>query len=291
MTVAAAVTVEPAVVPGPFGDRFRLVVTPAHGAPRGTVIALPPLFEEMNKARRMTSRFARTLAADGWKVVICDLHGCGDSSGELRDAQWSMWIDELELELRAAEGPVWLWATRGGALFVPELLTRAPGRRIDVLLWQPVPTGATHLSQFLRQHAAARMLDASRAQADEASPSRRLKAGETVEVGGYEINPSLAAGLDQARLRLTPSVGDVVWFELSAMTAADTCAAPAPSPAVEAAVQRLRGDGTAIDLQCLAGPHFWLTQEIEECEALIERSVSRMNRPSATAPVLAEVQP
>ena len=39
--------------------------------------------EEMNKARRMAALQARLLAENGYAVLQIDLHGCGDSSGDL----------------------------------------------------------------------------------------------------------------------------------------------------------------------------------------------------------------
>ena len=67
---------------GRAGQRF-CVFHPAQGVPRGAVVHVPALFEEMNKSRRMVALQARTLAAAGFAVLRIDLHGCGDSSGEL----------------------------------------------------------------------------------------------------------------------------------------------------------------------------------------------------------------
>lgn len=286
MTASGTVTVDATVVPGPFGGRFRLVTKPAFAPVRGTVVALPPMFEEMNKSRRMGALLSRALAESGWQVVRCDLHGCGDSAGEFRDAQWSMWIDELVIELDgAAPGPVWLWATRAGALLVPDLLARRPGREIHLLMWQPVATGANHLAQFLRLHAAARLLGAAKAQSDQ-SPAQRLKAGQTVEIGGYELNASLASSIERARFELPEGfTGRVVWCELSSAPGPDPAAPPGPSPAAARVADQLRGQGVSIEFECLVGPHFWQTQEIEECDALIGRSVARLDMASAPVTV------
>jgi alpha/beta superfamily hydrolase len=40
----------------------------------------------MNKARRMAALQARALAALGYGVLLLDLHGCGDSSGDFGDS-------------------------------------------------------------------------------------------------------------------------------------------------------------------------------------------------------------
>lgn len=291
MTAAAPEGTDARVVPGPFGERFRLQFGPATGPVRGTIVALPALFEEMNKCRRMTSRLARAAARAGWTSVVFDLHGCGDSAGELRDASWSMWLDEAALELQAARpGPLWLWATRGGALLVPALLQRLGERPCDLLLWQPVTSGATHLAQFLRLHAAARILN-TRGAGEQASPAQRLKAGETIEVGGYELNPALAKSVEQARLDLPAGfAGTIVWCELDGRLPGDepSAGASAASPAAARAIEQLRSQGRQVELECVDGPHFWLTQEIEESDALIERSLARLATPTPAARAPAE---
>ena len=50
----------------------------------------------MNKARRQAAIQARALASDGFSVLVPDLFGTGDSDGELRDARWETWLDDLE---------------------------------------------------------------------------------------------------------------------------------------------------------------------------------------------------
>lgn len=285
MTVSGVVAVNAAVVPGRLADRFRLEMAPAHAPVRGNVLALPPLFEEMNKSRRMAALFGRALAAAGWKVVRCDLHGCGDSGGELRDATWSTWLDELCDELAAFDdGPVWLWATRGGALLLPPLLSRLKDRPVDLLLWQPVTNGATHLNQFLRLHTAGKILGTAGAR-HEQTPGQRLKSGSNVEVGGYELSPGLASSIESARFDLANGfAGRVVWCELTGAAATEGGLPPAPSPGAARAIEALRVRSIDVELECMDGPHFWLTQEIEECEALIERSIARMQAATARVP-------
>jgi exosortase A-associated hydrolase 2 len=255
-------------VRGSTGARFRLVSEPLDAKLRGAVLWAHPFAEEMNKSRRMCARMARLLASRGWRVVQTDLSGCGDSSGEFRDADWQAWVEDMASELRQLDafGPCWLWGVRAGALFASELT--ALRTDLNLLLWQPALQGAVVLQQFLRLHAGARIAGAAQASDDEASPAQRLKAGQTVEVGGYEISPALAAGLQRATFDLAPGYsGRVLWLDVSAAQP------PVLSPPSRDAAQRMQQRGVQVLHEAVAGPMFWQTQEIEDCDALLQRSI------------------
>ena len=162
------------------GSRFRIVSEPGGTPVRGTVVFVHAFAEEMNKSRRMAGRMARMLAEDGWRVVQRDLFGCGDSAGEFGEAVWSDWLHDVEDEVRDADEdlPVWLWCARAGALLVSAALKARADT--NLLLWQPVLSGAQHLQQFLRLHAGARILGAGRSE-QSGSPIERLRSGATVE--------------------------------------------------------------------------------------------------------------
>ncbi len=271
---------EPVVQSGTFvnvgeGYRFRIVTGPEHGRLRGTVVFAPAFAEEMNKSRRMAARMARMLGAHAWRVVQRDLAGCGDSSGEFEAATWNDWVADITDELQHADHqlPVWLWCERAGALLASEAIARFPD--LNLLLWQPVLSGAQHLQQFLRLHAGARIVGSVKG--SEPSPLQRLRAGESVEVGGYVLNPILAAGLEHASLDLAPEYsGRVEWFEVSAAES------PSMSPAAERVVANWRHKGLTVGNNVIAGPLFWQTQEIEECEALLEASLAALERHDAS---------
>jgi exosortase A-associated hydrolase 2 len=276
MTAASAV-VETAgfTTAGTHSRRFRMVCEPATGQLRGHILLAHAFAEEMNKTRRMCSLLSRRLAGAGWRVVRPDLRGCGDSAGEFGEAAWQDWIDDLAAELAELPSghPTWLWGVRAGALLAPELLRLRPDLRL--LLWQPVLSGSQHLQQFLRLHAGARIVGSGKP-AHDTPPLQRLRAGQTVEVGGYDLAPSLAGGIEKARFDIpTPSSGTVVWFELA------TDASPTVAPAVQAVADRLRSRGVDLQLELLQGLPFWQTQEIEQCDALIERSAYWLERRNA----------
>ena len=278
MTPAKAVFQAAGFVPGSTGSRFRLVSEPADRLVRGTVIFVHGFAEEMNKSRRMAARMARLLAADGWRVVQRDLCGCGDSSGEFVDASWAAWLDDIDTELAdaATDRPVWLWCLRAGALLAPAVLEER--RHVNLLLWQPVLSGAQHLQQFLRLHAGARIVGAASADRG-ASPMQRLRSGEPVEVGGYQLGPALAMGLEQAAFAVPEHfAGRIAWFELA------NDEAPELSMPAARAIERLSAAGLHADPRVLRGPPFWQTQEIEECEALLEQTLAELRVPLRPSP-------
>ena len=269
MTSAGAVQQAAAFVAGRTGARFRLVSEPGSAELRGTVIAAHAFAEEMNKTRRMAARLARGLAARGFRVVQRDLAGCGDSSGELREVSWADWREDVRAEFEAADPalPVWLFGVRAGALLAGAAFAQRPDA--NLLLWQPVVAGAQHLQQFLRLHAGARIVGASPSDAG-ATPAQRLKRGEVVEVGGYEMAPPLAAGLEAAVLDVPAGApGRIVWCEVSADDP------PSPSPAALRFAERVGARARpGVELHALHGPLFWQTQEIEDCDALLRCSMA-----------------
>lgn len=259
------------------GCRFRLQSQPRGRSAVGTVVFVHAFAEEMNKSRRMVARTARALAAAGWQVVQRDLAGCGDSAGEFGAATWDAWQADVLAEVRAAppDLPIWLWCQRAGALLAPLALAERPDA--DLLLWQPALSGSLHLQQFLRLHAGARIVGTA-AGGDAIPPLQRLRAGTPVELGGYEIAPALASGMEASRLEPPqPWRGRAVWLELTAL---DPPELSLPSSQCVAA---WRERGLQVHAEALPGPAFWQTQEIEDCDALIAKTVQLVSTMAPTA--------
>jgi exosortase A-associated hydrolase 1/exosortase A-associated hydrolase 2 len=246
------------------GHRLRLISSPVPDrATRGTIVFVHGFAEEMNKSRRMVARMARLLAADGWCVVQRDLDACGDSSGDFGEASWSSWIDDVRDELARAprERSVWVWCMRAGALLASSVIASRPDA--NLLLWQPVLSGAQHLQQFLRLQAAARIAGSEPAMA-RTSAMATLRSGEAVWVGGYQVNPALAHGLEHARFDVPDGHrGRIVWLEVSQDEQ------PTISPSAERAIAELTSRGLTVEASAVAGPPFWQTLEIEDCEPLL----------------------
>lgn len=263
---------EPLFLDTPEGARFGLY-HPPHGAARGALLYLHPFAEEMNKSRRMAALAARRLAARGVGVLQLDLHGCGDSAGEFHEARWDGWradtsagLDWLQARLGLVPG---LWGLRLGALLALEHAAQAEQAPARLLLWQPVLSGAQHLNQFLRLRVAGEMLQEGSASGGTAALRARLQAGEVLEIGGYELHPTLALALDGIdAVRLAAPRCGVDWFELV------PAAGRTPPPAATRLVEAWRAGGSDAQLAALPGPAFWTTQEITEAPALLDASAN-----------------
>ena len=258
---------------GRSGQRFCLFHAP-HGAVRGAVVHVHAFAEEMNKSRRMAALQARALARSGYAVLQIDLLGCGDSSGDLNDATWSDWLDDVRDAARWLQArcpaPLWLWGHRAGALIAAEAAARIDAP-CHFLFWQPATAGKLLLQQFLRLKVAGDMHD-GRAKGVMASLREHLAAGRSVEVAGYTLPAALAAGLDRSALDPPARGGMVRWFELSQQPDAEL------SPSSQTAIGRWREAGFDVRPQLVVGPSFWQSAEIEDAPALIDATVAALTQ-------------
>ena len=273
----------PFYLPVGAGQRFCVHFPAASASPRGTILHVHAFAEEMNKSRRAIAQAARSFAQAGWDVLLIDLAGCGDSSGELTDVTWNSWLDDLMaaarwMEHRGTRVSV-IWGLRFGVLLAADLLGRIGGTP-DLLLWQPVTSGRNHLTQFFRLKAASDMLGEAEQRTGVAQLRAALAAGTPVEVAGYEIAPALCADIESFDLPSTLPTGTrVLWLESGAASLSQTIL-PASLPWIK----RWQDAGAMITAQSVAGPAFWQTVEIEEGPALSAASAAWL---AAVKPVCA----
>lgn len=273
--MSEAASSEPLFLERGDGYRFAMLHLPA-GLCRAAVLYLHPFAEEMNKARRMAALQAQALAAHGVAVLLLDLHGCGDSSGEFHDASWDSWLDDAahaSAWLRQHSGrPVTLWGLRLGALLALAAARRDPAIA-GLLLWQPVLDGAVHLTQFLRLRVAGDMLggpEGAAAAGGTAALRAALARGDILEVAGYALAPALARGMDGARAADAVPHCPVRWLEVA--SSPERALAPASLRVLEG----WRAAGADARLAQIVGEPFWATQEIAECPALLEATVNEL---------------
>lgn len=264
-------------VDGREGQRFCLLTRP-QGAVRGGLLFVHPFAEEMNKSRRMVALAAQAFAERGWLVLQIDLHGCGDSSGDLADASWQSWVDDVavgweRLGALCQAAPRVIWSLRGGSLVVADWLSAAGQERPMQLVWQPVLDGRQHLTQFLRLKAAGEMLADADTRQVMSGMREALAKGETLEIAGYGLSSALASGMDAAKLRLPAGYAvPVVVLEV------DSRQPSGLSPALVRLAERLNAEGAHVRTEVVNGPAFWQTQEIEIAPALIEASLRALEQ-------------
>jgi exosortase A-associated hydrolase 2 len=267
--VAGSANAEAFFLDSGTGQRFCLFHPPG-GACRGAIVYVPPFGEEMNKSRRMAALQARALAALGFGVLQIDLHGCGDSSGEIGDARWDGWKSDLALAhswlaVRLDGAPVSLWGLRLGALLALDYAAGAAGPLASLLLWQPVQSGKIYLTQFLRLRVASDMLAEDKQAGNSTNALReQLQAGHSLEIAGYDLTPELAAAIDELDMSALAPAVPVHWFEAVAAAGREL---PPGAARVAAA---WRQAGCALQLHLIACPPFWSAQEITEAPTLLQ---------------------
>ena len=239
------------------------------------VLLVPPFAEEMNKSRHVFTEIAVCLAERGIGSVLVDLYGTGDSEGEFAAADWSVWTRDLAVAFRWANELGMrtnrLLAVRLGCALAVQAAMDNDWKIERSILIQPVLSGARSLDQFLRIRVAASLMQ-SKGKETIAELRARLKAGETLEVAGYDISSTLAAQLDAVDLLATLSrtVGSINWIEL--LRTADM---PPSTPSMNA-ISRAREFGIDVELVVVQGEPFWSSVEIVRIPDLVDRVVAAL---------------
>lgn len=163
--------------------------TPARGLAEIGVVICPPLGQEGLTAHRSLRILADRLADAGVEVLRFDYYGTGDSSGEMRDGDLSLWAGNVRTATQhlrevAPVRRVVLIGLRLGATLA--LLAEVPATS-RIILWDPVLDGRHFI-------------------ADLARAATVLHTGEW-EVGGFPFGQSLRRdieSLDLGAIRRVP---------------------------------------------------------------------------------------
>lgn len=255
------------LLPATRGERF-CIFHPAAGVPRGGFVYLHPFCEEMNKSRRMAALQSRMLAANGFAVLQIDLFGCGDSSGDFGDARWEIWRHDVALGVewlrQRVPAPIHLWGLRLGALLALDFAVACDEPFGGFLLWQPVTSGESFLTQFLRLRVATGMISGEAAKTSTQKLRNELRAGAALEIAGYDLAPELAYALEHLKLgELAPHGTPVRWFEVVPEAGRPL------SPASRTVSDMWTARGVEVNVRTVTGEPFWNTVEIAECSELL----------------------
>ncbi len=264
--------IDPFFLDGPAGRLFAVRYAPA-GAARGHLIFVPSFAEELNRSRRVVAEAARALSNVGVGTLVLDLFGTGNSAGAFAEARWELWQGDVMAAhawLAAQDLPcLGLWGCRLGASLA-SALAAAQGASVfpHLLLWQPVTSGRTFVTQFLRIRTLAAMADDGKPQETTKTLRAALAAGETVEVAGYPLAEPLVAAIERLSLADHAPIGPAIdWIELVGEEGA------ALAPAKRRLADAWREAGAAVALGCVAGPSFWMIEENAPAPALIAETV------------------
>lgn len=252
------------------GERFCLYYQPSQDKiVHGIFIYVHPFAEEMNKSRHMVALQSRAFAAIGFGVLQIDLFGCGDSSGDFKDASWQIWKQDILAAKRWLESqtsaPIYLWGLRLGAMLVLDFAKDSKDIFSSIVIWQPVINGHSFLTQFLRLKLASQMMTRDTDKLTGIQAMRDVLAtGVSLEIAGYKLSSQLAIMIDSLKMsELIVTQSSIHWFEITPETGRSL------SPAGMAVVNSWNQSGVNPDIQLVPCQPFWATQEITECSELI----------------------
>jgi exosortase A-associated hydrolase 2 len=258
------------------GRRFCVFHPPSpEKVPRGALIYVHPFAEELNCSRHIVTLQARKFADIGVGVLLIDLFGCGDSSGEFGEALWQIWKADLAiakkwLEKRLAV-QVGLWGLRLGASLALDFARGTAGTLEPLILWQPVIRGRSFLTQFLRLDVANDMLSAQKTDGTQALRTKLLD-GENLEIAGYTLSPDLAAEIDAIDIS---AFGDrrssVHWLDI--VRTADG----AMSPATAEIIGEWRRRGGKVQFHASRGLPFWMMHDSPDCTEILDATTAIFN--------------
>lgn len=247
-------------VPSAAGKVFVTEYSAVSNPAEHTVLLLPSIFEEMNLSRAVLAKQAQFLNSQGITVYCLDYFGCGDSEGEIVDANVDIWqqniIDTVQWLKQKGKGRLTLWGVRFGALMGANALLEI--NRIlpveEFIWWKPVLKGKQFMTQFLRLKQAASMMQGEQ----KIKWREHIMNGNVTEIAGYEISADLLDSID--KLVIPTSKPDslaldfkVNWLELSASK-------------VTPVIQKM-ADGwgeESMSVECFEGSAFWQIPEIFE---------------------------
>jgi len=179
--IETAVATLPCVVRGPREGAQLLIVQ--------------PLFEEMNRTRRLLAGIGQRLAQAGIGSWLPDLPGTGDSELPGTAMDWELWRNSLRaLSEHISASPsadLHIFSLRGGTLLADAVPTRSHYRLA------PVVSGERLLRELMRARVAA---DQERGTPVTIAELTERLSRETVELAGYPISPKLAVDLRAARV-------------------------------------------------------------------------------------------
>jgi exosortase A-associated hydrolase 2 len=244
-------------LPSQAGNLFAMYYRPTEGAGEGyDLLYVHPFAGEMAASRNVIAGVARHLAGAGVGVLTLDLFGCGDSCGDFRDARWEIWRDNIASAVRWLRQQgldrISLLGLRLGALLAMDFSAHS-GESSDLILWQPVLSGETMLTQFLRMNLDEMGDGPGGIQLTQPEYRKTLLPGQTIEVAGYELSSELIHAID--KLSLSPLAhafsGSILWIDMG------NDSEPKLRPERLQIVEAWRRAGVRISAHTLNGLPFW----------------------------------
>jgi exosortase A-associated hydrolase 2 len=183
---------------------FAIEHLPGGGAAAGPTSAFVfshPFGEEKLWSHRVCLSLARELAAQGHVALRFDYTGAGDSGGLTADSSLDTCLEDLGAAVATLRRRhpglrrIGLIGLRLGASIAALFAERAardeslqPLHDAPLVLWDPVIDGASYLQELLRTNLSTQLAVYGKVIENRESMLERLRAGDTVNVDGYEIS-------------------------------------------------------------------------------------------------------
>lgn len=260
--------ITPMFLDGSAGRLFALHFKPS-GVPRGHIVYIPPLGEEMNRCRNLVATQAASFALAGYSCLVLDLFGTGDSEGELCDVSWEGWRQDVESGvawlLSSQQCPVVLWGLRLGGLLALDLANSGDLQVQKLLLWQPVLNGKMYFTQVLRQRIA-NLVENGLPPETTDDMRGMLANGGRVEVAGYVFGSRLGADIDAIHASNFNSIAgvEILWCEQ--VTNSDKPLVPAS----QKLIAHLEFLGNEVKVIKHSSPPLWQLHKRDEANELLE---------------------
>jgi hypothetical protein len=167
-----------------------LRIEPA-GAPRATILIVPPLFEEANRTRRTLVLAMRALAARSFAAAMPDLPGQNESIVALEDADLAGWQAALAEVAAGIDGPLLVASVRGGCLI---------DHRVEAAgWWRLAPVGGSSLLRtLLRARVSA---DREAGVTSSLESLNRTAKNEPLLLAGNRLSPAIIEQLGAAEVQ------------------------------------------------------------------------------------------
>lgn len=147
------------------------------------ILIVPPLFEELNRTRKLISDIMRALAAAGVATHLPDLPGTGESEISLSDIAWDDWRQAIADAVAHADAAAIL-AVRGGCLLDDAVDAKAHIR------FSPV-AGKRLIRDLIRARS---LTDAG----FDAEAQKAVFVDGPTNLGGYPVSTALACAVRDA---------------------------------------------------------------------------------------------
>ena len=255
------------LLPIQSGNLFAVFYDSKKVESKEAFLFVPPFADEMNKSRRMISLQAKAFQAQGHAVLILDLFGTGDSSGDFSETSWEIWKNNLN--------DAWLWLKEQGyqtihfwGIRLGCLLALDTAQQFDLsvssfIFWQPVTSGERFVTQLLRLRIAEKFGQEHNETVKQLRES--YVEGNTLEIAGYTMPSKLLSEISKLQMGDIELSSEVIWMECSVSDAEIL-------PGSLKVIEYWRSKRVRVKPDCVQGRAFWNSVEIEEVPHLIERT-------------------